>query len=700
MLTNSEPESHATPGIQPHNMLEVDVLGRFVARFHGRDIRLGNRKTQAILACLALQDGGEMPRERLVGLLWSETEENKARSSLRQALHELREAFSLAGYGGLTADKVRIRLDRRTIAVDIFQALEWAGRSAVHPSLLRQMQPLDELLDSLESVDPAFAAWIMAKRKTFESQIVGQLETALEASGLDGARREALARALVNLDPTNEIGVRNLMTARVVLGDAAGAMQAYKHLWDLLDEEFDTEPMKATQELFAGIKTMQTSPDLVAGGDGPVSGDLAVMASTPQPAAVKAPTASEARPLLSVANIDVGGIRPEHHYLIHGFRRDLLSCLVRFREWLVRDSVADSAEGTDFQEYVVETSAYEGDGVIRVALMLRERRSGIYLWTERLKLSTETWFETQQVIVRRLAAVLNVHVSNGRLEALAQSTDLDMLAYDTWLRAQSVSYSWEKVGWDTAILLLRSLTERHPRFAPAFSHLAQLLNAAHFMQPGLRRSAHQAQDATFYATEATRLDPVDSRGHLALGWAHAMSGRHDRAAIHHEMACELNDNDPWTLLSAALGAASRDEHATARDLSTHALDLCVTPGAVHWLYVAQIAFLRGDYEATLAVDATAWEGVRYAPGWRIAALGNLGRKAEAQAAMDAYVERLAPHWVGTEKPTRDSVARWFLHIFPFAAETAWAKLRHGLMQTGARLGDTRFETVTPAHDQD
>src|SRR4029453_11858447 len=54
---------------------------------------------------------GEETRERLVGLLWSETEEEKARASLRQSLHEIREAFNAEGFDGLRTDKVAIGLD-------------------------------------------------------------------------------------------------------------------------------------------------------------------------------------------------------------------------------------------------------------------------------------------------------------------------------------------------------------------------------------------------------------------------------------------------------------------------------------------------------------------------------------------------------------------------------------------------------------
>ena len=695
MLRNEQPSSgmrEAPKGLPHPTPLVISVIGRFVVRFGASEVKLSNRKTRALLVCLALQGtpSNEIARERLVGLVWSETDENKARASLRQALHELRDALAAVGFVGLETDKLCVALNGAALSVDILEAINDAEYGKVHPALQMQAQPLDDLLGSLESIDPAFQSWVLAKRKTFEDRLVFGFESSLKVPDLDGSAREKLARALINLDPTHEIGVRNLMTARLELGDTAGALQAYKLLWDLLGDEFDTEPSKPTQELFARIKMMEA---------GVASPSVSPLISPPRDVLPASPasapalsSAAASRPLITIAEFDMSGTSSEHHYLVQGFRRDLLSCLVRFREWLVRDNAGvTTLIGTDFQEYAIEASAYTSDGGIRLALMLREKHSGLYLWSERLKLSPETWFDMQQDIVRRLAAVLNLHISSGRLEALSLTAETDTLAYDVWLRAQSEMHSWEKLGWNNAVSLLRDLTRSYPRFAPAFSHLAQLLNAAQFMQPGLQRTAELAQEATALAVEATRLDPVDSRGHLALGWAHAMAGRHDRAAVHHDMAQELNDNDPWTLMSAGLGAASRGEHGKAQSLSEKALMLSVTPSASQWLYLAQIAFLRGDYAGTVTVDTVAWDGVRYAPGWRVAALGCLGRADEASVALDGYIESLQGHWLGKDQPTRDSVSRWFLHVFPFSNQSAWEALKHGFSQSGANVSGVRFQ---------
>ena len=67
--------------------LSVRTLGKLTLRVGERTVGAIGRKSAALIAYLALSETGEDTRERLVGLLWSEAEEDKARASLRQSLH-------------------------------------------------------------------------------------------------------------------------------------------------------------------------------------------------------------------------------------------------------------------------------------------------------------------------------------------------------------------------------------------------------------------------------------------------------------------------------------------------------------------------------------------------------------------------------------------------------------------------------------
>ncbi len=656
---------------QTASRLSIAMIGGFGVTVDGRPLAIQNRKCCALLGHLALLDGRSIARERMVGLLWSEVEDEKARQSLRQAIYELNGLLVAAGFDGLKADKLSLTLERGRFTVDVLEAIECAAAGRVHPSLEVECESLEGLLQPLESVDQAFSAWVRAKRRQLLEQLTVALEGALSRPSA-GDETDAVARALLRLDATNEIGVRHLMESRFRQGDIGGALGAYRALWDLLSDEFDSEPTAPTQELAARIKLAEPSTE--------------VRLPPPPVAATRA-----ARLLISVDAFDMTGADPQHHYRILGFRRDLLSCLVRFREWLVRDGATPAPQAFGpVDEYVIETSAYDAPGGMFLALTLREAATGIYLWSERLAMEPERWFEIQQTVVRRLAAVLNLHISSGRLNAAVSRPDGALRAYDLWLLGQSEMREWTAEGTGSAMQRLETITRQHPDFAPAYSGLAQVLNSLHFAQPGQMRTAAVTAAALRNAQEATRLDPVDARGHLSLGWANAMAGRHDRAAVHHELAVELNDTDSWTLLSAALGAASRAEHERAAELNARSAELCIAPMASHWGYRAQIAFLAGDYESCVETAAAAARGIPSSPGWRIAALGQLGRRDQGRAEMAEFAAFIGERWAGEGIATEEAVATWFLQLFPFAREQDWAVLRDSFARLGLDVGRARF----------
>src|ERR1700709_2543205 len=99
--------------------LFVSLVGRLTIRFNGRSVELRTQKAGAGLGYLALSETKQESRERLVGLLWSRSDEERARASLRQVVRELRSAFEDVGYGGFAAGRLSIQLNPEKVEVDI-----------------------------------------------------------------------------------------------------------------------------------------------------------------------------------------------------------------------------------------------------------------------------------------------------------------------------------------------------------------------------------------------------------------------------------------------------------------------------------------------------------------------------------------------------------------------------------------------------
>ena len=57
------------------------------------------------------------------------------------------------------------------------------------------------------------------------------------------------------------------------------------------------------------------------------------------------------------------------------------------------------------------------------------------------------------------------------------------------------------------------------------------------------------------SARAVAIDPLDCRAHLCRCWSYAMAGQHQAGLAHLDLAMDLNENDPWTIISAALSFA-------------------------------------------------------------------------------------------------------------------------------------------------
>src|SRR5690242_19843444 len=101
-------------------MLHVRMLGAFGVDCVGRTVRLSTRKVAGLLALLAMRPGTPVPRLRLAAMLWPESGEAAARTSLRQGLAALRRDLGDAD-GALIqaeADTVRLAPELATSDVD------------------------------------------------------------------------------------------------------------------------------------------------------------------------------------------------------------------------------------------------------------------------------------------------------------------------------------------------------------------------------------------------------------------------------------------------------------------------------------------------------------------------------------------------------------------------------------------------------
>src|SRR5262249_51223795 len=132
------------------------------------------------------------------------------------------------------------------------------------------------------------------------------------------------------------------------------------------------------------------------------------------------------------------------------------------------------------------------------------------------------------------------------------------------------------------------------------------------------------------------------------------------------------------------------EYERAATLSAASLRMTPMPKPPQVAYSGAIKFLLSDYAG--CIDASR-EDLGMSPAfmiWGCAAKAQVGRLDEAKAELARTLEKMPADWHGQEQPTRESMARWLLHVFPIAIRGDWERLAAGLAAAGAPVEGIEF----------
>ncbi|QCI68538.1 BTAD domain-containing putative transcriptional regulator [Phreatobacter stygius] len=660
-------------------MLSIVALGGFDLAMAGKRIELRSKKAQALLVYLLLNPLPSDTRERLCGLLWSEFPEDKARASLRQVLHGLRETLEANGFAGFAPDRDVVRLERQAVAFDVATTLDRLDRGEVPAVLTAMYEPHEALLAGFDGLDPGFDVWLAIHRRLLRERMDRAL-LALVDGDLGDERTIAAATALVNIDATNEHACRQLMKARAARGELAAALKVYKQLWDHLADEYDEEPSPETQALAVRLKSAPPPAPLAST---PAAPPAELVDTAPANLRMKAPPQCA----VVVAPFDTRGVNPQSAYLVTGLRQELISKLVRFREWAIIDGQhvpagPPAAFQTRWPQQIwIDAFVMQAGSQLKINISVREHPAASLIWSDSFRFNLDSWFDIEREVLARIATTMNLHISTARLLNSSGAPDVSLAIYDRWLRGQTIIMNW-KPERDKARGIYQAILKDSPNFSPAYSSLAQLESMEHLALPGVFRSAEREAAGLEHSRQAVRCDPFDSRAHLALGWASAMNRQFDQAYAAFTMALELNENDPWTINSAALGCAYCGDVDYAIATVRKALTWGLKPTAFHSAYQGAVRFMAGDYAGALSAYEQAGDIIGDLAAWKAATLAHLGRGEEARLAISHFVEQTRARWASTELATESRLAAWFLHAFPIKERHVWESLREGVVGAG------------------
>ena len=253
--------------------LSLCTLGPLQATLDGQPVTgLKSDKVRALLAYLAAEVHRVHRREALAGLLWPDLPDRAARSNLRGALSNLRQATD-----DRTAVPPFLLVTRETIQFNVdsdhwLDATVLREQIAAHTAHTETLDPpatasLAQAVDLYQgsfleafSVDSApFEEWVLFKRQEIARQVLEALYRLAEAHERRGDYASAgeYAERQLALEPWRERAHRQLMRALVLSGQRGAALAQYEACRQALREELGVEPAAETTGLYARIRDGQ-----------------------------------------------------------------------------------------------------------------------------------------------------------------------------------------------------------------------------------------------------------------------------------------------------------------------------------------------------------------------------------------------------------------------------------------------------------
>src|SRR5438445_2920451 len=257
-------------------LLQISLLGDLQMRSAaGSLFTISAKKSQALIAYLAVKPSQRVSREKIASLLWSSTGPDQARQSLRQTLSTLRKELTQLSPDAkiLIEENDLLGLEESLIECDV-AAFEPLVASGTEEALAKASQLYrGDLLDGFQINEERFDQWVIAERDRLHRMALRAHAQLLELQSRRGAIDDAIgtAQGSLRIDPLQEPMHRTLMRLYLQSGDVVNALQQYETCARLLKRELRIEPAAETTALQREILQLRSrAPSGTAGepGDG------------------------------------------------------------------------------------------------------------------------------------------------------------------------------------------------------------------------------------------------------------------------------------------------------------------------------------------------------------------------------------------------------------------------------------------------
>jgi len=562
--------------------LLLQCLGAFRLRDSiGNDLTPKSRKARAVLAVLAFS-GRACSRARLADLLWSDRGEEQAKSSVRQALFELRHldtAGALVGSG-----REEIALDGERITTDLALIVS-AAESDACDELVDLLTAADcDLLTDLDGIDPEFDTWLRVERAHEPSRTLGAalgLARRLLDAGNPLKAQEIVAQ-VQRLDPAREEAARLAMQIAHQIGDKSALHRHFELVSKQLRDDCGAEPSRETLELLEQLS--RTAPESRAGDShelaATMSGQPETQAGTVNPRARRPLTwlALALIVLLSAAGALWLALRPApapsqlplvavlpfqsqagaDAYLADGLWEDTRLALSQGGTLRVlgRATTLEMAQAARAPkayrdrldvDFVLEGNVRRQGEQVRVTVGLTRTKDGVSVWNSAFAGRLGDPMALQAAIAQGIEGRLRGRLARGggtRAEQIATTPEV----YALYSEARSLLRTRKPGSATAAKSLLERAVQIDPNYAPAWAMLA----SAHFFREyGSDGSADWQAKGQALVRRALEIAPNLAEAHAVSGLIGGLGPGAAERSLERAVALDPGNSEAWNWLGNA-----------------------------------------------------------------------------------------------------------------------------------------------------
>jgi len=347
---------------------------------------------------------------------------------------------------------------------------------------------------------------------------------------------------------------------------------------------------------------------------------------------------------------------PEQEFFADGIAEDVITALSRYPSLFViaRNSCFTyKGRAVDVKQvgrelgvrYVLEGGLRKSGNRIRVTAQLVEAATGKHVWAERYDSDLADIFAVQDEITEAVTIAITPAIADAeRQRAMRKPPE----SLDAWAAYQRGLWHVFKFSRDDAALAqnyFQQAIDIDPAFAGGYKGLAvAYIQRATVFQTLSQAEAYRSAEAL--ARQAIALDSTDAEAHSTLAAAMLRHGDYEGALAEAEIALAMSPN--LALACGTLGEtlifSGRRKEGLAAVQTAIRLDPHDPKLAIRLNNLALGLYFSGEYEAAVEEANRAVRSnsnVPYPYRWLTAALGQLGRTAEAKEALEKAIE-IAP----------------------------------------------------------